>query len=123
MSVLVTVRTRDLAAAQEAAGVVFAAFELQVDVLMAMGLNGSEVEALLSPANATNVSSAGAAVISAVLFRRGQGHTLEAADMSQASGLTCSPKAGTVPGALLPRSKQRHGGNEYSTCIRMPYTA
>ena len=50
---------------------VFAAFELHVDVLMAMRLNGSEVEALLPPANATNVSAAGALVISAVLFRRG----------------------------------------------------
>ena len=52
---------------------VFAAFELRVDVLMAMRLNGSEVEALLPPANATNVSAAGALVISAVLFRRDSG--------------------------------------------------
>lgn len=50
---------------------VFAAFELHVDVLMAMRLNGSEVEALLPPANANNVSAAGALVISAILFRRG----------------------------------------------------
>jgi hypothetical protein len=59
-------------AAQAAAGVVFAAFELRVDVLMAMRLNGSEVDALLPAANATNASAAGALVISAVLFRRGR---------------------------------------------------
>jgi len=62
---------RRRAAAQAAAGVVFAAFELRMDVLMAMRLNGSEVDALLPAANATNASAPGARVISAVLFRRG----------------------------------------------------
>ncbi len=52
---------------------VFSAFELRVDVLMAMQLNGSEVEALLPPANATNVSASGALLISAILFRCAQG--------------------------------------------------
>ena len=42
-----------------------------MDVLMAMRLNGSEVDALLPAANATNASAPGARVISAVLFRRG----------------------------------------------------
>ena len=58
---------------QEAAGVVFSAFELRVDMLMAMQLNGSEVEALLPPAKATNVSASGALLISAILFRCAQG--------------------------------------------------
>lgn len=52
---------------------VFSAFELRVDVLMAMQLNGSEVEALLPPANATNLSASGALLISAILFRCAQG--------------------------------------------------
>ena len=52
---------------------VFSAFELRVDLLMAMQLNGSEVEALLPPANATNVSASGALLISAIMFRCAQG--------------------------------------------------
>lgn len=84
---------------------VFSAFELRVDVLMAMQLNGSEVEALLPPANATNVSALGALLISAILFRCAQEQVRLSVWRSFSATGTRSRQCGCLP--TLPTRPRR----------------
>ncbi|KAK9832090.1 hypothetical protein WJX81_005628 [Elliptochloris bilobata] len=89
----------------EAAGVVFAAFELKVDVLMAMRLNGSEVEALLPPANATNGTGFVPTLAARATFSRGQLTSL------QWEGDTCDGCHG-----VLPQCVKTAGSQPQSSC-------
>ena len=88
---------------------VFAAFELHMDMLMALRLNGSEVDALLPPANATNASAPGALVISAVLFRRGR-HTHLALTCARHghSMLLCVAPIPAASGGRMPGTASGH---------------